>query len=171
MKRIPIFVLMIFCLVNNASGEESGARISVHGESMENGTASSIAIAGGSDIIYGGISLNHIQSSKVIQYGNRKEIYPIYVFFGFQAPWRIAPYIEAGFDLGDSLINDLYGNQDDDTDLVDHYYAGGLIYSVTDTLSFSVYAKKYKFEFREFYSAPTEKVRPESHGIGVSFRF
>ena len=78
MKRGLLYITVIFCLISNAYGAESNMRMSILGESIENGSASSLGIYLGDDdfIFYGGLSLNYITSSKVIQRNSRKTIYP-----------------------------------------------------------------------------------------------
>lgn len=176
MKHVLFYITIFICLINNAYGTESNMHISIHGESMENGSASSIGLySGGDGLFYGGLSLNYITSSTVIQYGNRKTIYPLYVFVGFKAPWKLSPFIEAGADLPEAIIEDLLDKLDDNEDKsaseIDFYYSGGLEFSVTDRFSFSLYAKKYNFIFRENYLAPISKVRPNSYGMRVIIDF
>ena len=67
----------------------------------------------------------------------------------------VTPYVEAGFDLGDSLIDDLYNNGEDEESLIDYYYAGGLSLSLDHNVSLLIYAKKYNLKFREYFMAPT----------------
>jgi len=95
MKVKIFFIILVLFLVSNVYAEESDMNILISGESLEYGNATSLGIYGGTDYFYGGISLSHITSSKVIQYNNRKTINPIYFFMGIKAPWKIAPYFEA----------------------------------------------------------------------------
>ncbi|MCK5639991.1 MAG: hypothetical protein KAJ19_04315, partial [Gammaproteobacteria bacterium] len=117
------------------------------------------------------LSLNYIESSKVIQRSNRKIIRPIYLFVGLKAPRKLSPYIEAGIDLPEAFIDDLLNNAEESEAQADYYFAGGLEFKATDKVSFSLYAKKYNFIFRENILAPTIKTRPHSYGAGVSIRF
>ncbi len=176
MKHALFYITIFFCLINNAFAMESDERILIHRESMENGSASSIGMYSGNDgIIYAGLSLNYITSSTVIQYDNRKTIYPLYVFVGVKAPWKLSPYIEAGADLPEAIIEDLLDELDDNENKsvseIDFYYSGGLEFSVTDRFSFSLYAKKYNFIFRENYLAPISRARPNSYGMRVIIGF
>ena len=170
MKRGLFCITMIFCLINNAYGMESDTRISILGESMENGSASSLGIYT-EGIFYAGLSLNYITSSTAIQSSNRKTIYPFYLAVGFRGPWKLSPYIELGADLPELLIDDLFGDEINSTNVVDYYYSGGLEYSATDRLSFSLYAKKYNFRFRENLLAPISKSSLNSYGLGVIIRY
>ena len=162
---------MILCLMSNAYGNESDVRFSVSAESMENGTASSVGIYSGVGIFYGGVSLNYIESSKVIQWNNRKTILPIYFFVGLKARTKISPFIEAAIDLPEAFIDDLLNNEEESEAQADYYFSGGLEFKATEKVSFSVYAKKYNFIFRENIISPTMKTRPRSYGAGVSIRF
>ena len=170
MKRGLFYITMIFCLINNAYGMESSGRISILGESMENGSASSLGIYS-EGIFYGGLNLNYITSSMAIQSGNRKTIYPVYLAMGFRAPWKLSPYIEAGADLPELLIDELFGDEINSTNVIDYYYSAGLEYSATDRYSFSLYARKYNFRFQENLLAPISKPSPTSYGVGVTIRF
>lgn len=171
MKHRLFYLTMIFCLVNNAYGKESSIHISMLRESMENGTASAIGIYAGDDVFYGGLSLSYIESSKVIQRDNRKTIHPIYFFIGVKAPRKLSPYIEAGIDLPEAFIDDLLNNEEESEAQADYYFSGGFVFTATEKVSFSLYAKKYNFIFRENIYAPTIKTRPDSYGVGVSIRF
>ena len=171
MKCLVIGAVALICLNSFAYAAESGMRMTVVAESMENGEASSIAFSGDADVFYGGLSLNYIHSSKIIQYNNRQTIYPVYVFFGLKAPLKFTPYVEAGFDLGDALIDDLYNTGEDEDSLIDYYYAGGFSLSLDNRTSLQFYAKKYILRFRDYYLAPTIENRLESYGVGLSVRF
>lgn len=170
MKRGLLYVTIFFCLINNAYGEESNTRISFLRETMENGSASTLGISSGG-IFYAGFSLSYITSSTVIQHNNRTTIYPIYIFAGLRAPWKLSPYIELGGDLPEAIIDDLFQNEENAANEIDYYYSGGLEYSVTDKLSFSLHAKKYNFIFRENFLAPLSKSRQNSYGMGVTIHF
>ncbi len=171
MKSIAVCLFLFFGFASQVIADESSLRMLLLGESMENGEASSVAIVSDSDAVYGGLSLNYIHSSEIIGFSNRQTIYPVYVFFGLKAPFRFAPYVEVGFDLGDSLIDDLYNNGEDDESLVDYYYAGGFSLSLDSRTSLLFYARKYNLKFREDFLTPTVKNRPESYGMGLAVRF
>jgi len=158
--------------MGSAHGVETSMRISALGESIQNGSVLSLGLHTGTDYFYMGLSLNRIHSSTVIQRYNRTTIYPIYLTAGIKAPWKLAPYFEAGVDLPEAIIDDLLDNENNGGGAqADYYYSGGLVYSTTDSLSFSLYAKRYNFIFREDIYAPTFKTRPHGYGIGVSIRY
>lgn len=169
-KRGLIFISLVFCLISHARSNEPTVLMSIYNESMDNGSASSLAFTAG-DLVYGGISFNHISSTTVIQYGNRKTIVPIYIFMGFRAPWKLSPYIEAGLDLPEAIIDDTINNEEDAINMTDYYYSGGLKFSIGSQFSVSLYAKKYNFIFRNNYLSPVIKTRPGSYGIGVTMHF
>lgn len=172
MKKILIFAAVFLFLGSSSYGSDAVMRVSVLGESMKNGTVSTIAVSASDTTTYGGLSFSYIESSEVIQYGNRDTIYPLYFFLGLKAPWRIAPYVEVGFDLGDKLLDAIFNdNEEDDEDLVDYYYSGGITASVTSKISISLYAKKYHFIFRELISSPITRTSDTSYGAGISIRF
>ncbi len=171
MKRSLIGALVFFCITCSAYAAKPHLRMTMQAEAMEHGEASSVAIISDADMVYGGLSLNYIHSSEIIGFDNRQTIYPVYVFFGLKMPLRFTPYAEVGFDLGDSFIDDLYNNGEDEESLIDYYYAGGFSLSIGPKLSLMFYAKKYNLKFREEFMAPTVKNRPESYGVGLSVRF
>jgi len=171
MKFLFVCAVVFFCFAHSVYATEPNLRMTMLSESMEHGEASSVAIISDADVVYGGLSLNYIHSSEIIGFDNRQTIYPVYVFFGLKAPFRFTPYIESGFDLGDSLIDDLYNNGEDEESLIDYYYAGGFSLSIDSRTSLQFFAKKYNLKFREYFMAPTVKNRPESYGVGLSVRF
>lgn len=139
---------------------------------MENGSVSTLGIYDDSDgNSYTGISLSHITSSTIIQDSNRRTIDPIYLVAGFKPRWKLAPYIEIGADLPEMIIDEIFNNEDIAPSEIDFYYSCGLEYSATDRISFSLYAKKYKFIFRESSLAPITKIKPVSYGVGLIIRF
>lgn len=159
-------------MVNNAYAEESDVNILISGESLEDGNATSLGMYVGSDYFYGGLSLNYVKSSIVIQRSNRKTINPVYLFMGIKAPWKVSPYIEAGIDLPEALIDDLLDNNEDNGGAqADYYFSAGLIFPVNKTLSISLYAKKYYFKFRDTIYDPTTKVDQLGYGVGLSINF
>lgn len=164
---------MVFLITGSAFADDgqSNTRFSISSETMEDGSATSVGITSGTDYFYGGLSLNYIESSEVIQHGNRKEIVPIYFFFGLRAPWKLSPYVEAGFDLPEAIIEDTLDHHNTEQDRVDYYYTGGLEYSANERYSVFLYAKRYNFIFRESSFSPLTKVRPSSYGIGLKVRF
>lgn len=174
MYKLLILALCI-CLAGPVYGEEAGQDISFLAESIENGEALSLSTgssSGTGKIVYGGVSLNYIHSSTAITYGDRKTIYPIYVFFGLKGPWKISPYIEGGIDLLDIVLDDLFSTEEKDSGVgIDYYYAGGLKLSVTNEFTVSVYAKEYVFKFEEELTRRQARLSPSSYGVGVSFHF
>jgi len=155
MQMILVTLCTFLLIAGSAVGADSGMRLSLHVETLENGDATSLGINFGEEILYGGLSLNYIPSSKVIQYSRRQTIYPLYLFFGLKALWKYAPYVEAGFDIGDALIDDLYDFGDEEVDLVHYYSSGGILFPLNDKVSLSIFAKKYNFIYRETLYPPT----------------
>lgn len=171
MKSKLLFITIIFCFINNAYGEnnnESG-RIILQVENLDFGAAGSIGMYTG-DILYGGFSLNNIRSSTTIQRHNRDHIYPVYVAIGLRAPWTISPYIEAGVDLGDYIIDGVFDDETDSIDEIDYYFSGGLEISFNKAFSIMVFAKDYTFKFKDD-STPTVINKQRSYGGGLILRF
>lgn len=164
-------IILFSCLLNTAYGMDQDVYLSISGESLQDGSASGIGIYVGSDIFYGGFSFNRIQSSRVIQRDNRKVIYPVYLFMGLQAPARLSPYIEAAIDFPEAVIDDLLNNEELSKAQADYYYSAGLRYRLDEKISFSLYARKYYFIYREDIYSPTIETRPESYGLSLSIRF
>lgn len=171
MKFKLLYITLFLCLANSSYANDSSIHVSMLGESMENGTAASVGIYTGNDVLYGGLSFSYIESSEVIQYDNRKTIHPIYFFMGIKAPWRISPFFEAGIDLPEAFIDDLLNNEDESESQADYYFSTGLVFIINEKVDVSLFAKKYNFIFRENIYAPTFKVRPRTYGVGVSVRF
>ncbi len=152
--------------------DEADMNILISGESLENGHATSVGMYAGTDHFYGGLSLNYIKSSTVIQHGDRKEIYPIYFFMGIKGYGKVYPYLEMAIDLPEAMIDDLLGNNEDNGGTqADYYFSGGLLFSVNKTFSISLYAKQYYFKFRETIYGPTIKTEQFGYGVGLSINF
>lgn len=174
MYKLLIFALYIG-LIGPVYGEDSGQDISFLAENIENGEALSLSTgssSGAGNIVYAGVSLNYINSSTAITYGDRKTIYPVYVFFGLKGPWKISPYIEGGIDLLDIVLDDLFSSDEKDSGVgIDYYYALGLKFSVTNQFTVSVYAKEYVFKFEEELTRRQVRLSPGGYGVGVTFHF
>lgn len=173
MRCAILYATMLMCLLNSAYAAGIKQQMLLSTESMENGTASSLGIYAAADdfIFYSGLSLSYIHSTKVIHRNNRKTIFPIYLFVGLKAPWKLSPYIEAAVDLPEAIIDDLFNSGGEVEGQVDYYYSAGLTFAATDRFSFLLYAKKYNFKYRETFFSPTYRVRPRSYGAGVLMRF
>lgn len=168
MKHGLFILIMIIILINNAYGINPSVCLPILAESMEDGSAVSIGYVG-NNIVYLGLSLNYIKSSNVIQNGNRRSIFPVYFILGLKAHWKVSPYFEAGGDVVDAIIDDSFNNNKDAVNEIDYYYSGGLVFSASDKLSFSLYAKKYNFIYRDFLI--TSKFRPDGFGVGVILKY
>jgi hypothetical protein len=156
------------CLINSAYGDVSKGSMIARAESIKHGTAYTIGVSSDIKAIgYIGLSFNHITSSRPIQIDNRKDIYPLYLFAGLNAPWKISPYIEAGTDLIDEMFVRLDSSVDESKkrDEVDYYYAGGLRFLVTERIGVSLYTKKYAFKFRSDPAAPLIKSNQRGYGL------
>lgn len=163
---------MVLCISNNYA-LASNTDISVFHESFkEDGSVTSVGIFSNDDhIFYSGLSLNYIDSSRVIQRDNRKTIYPLYIVIGFRAPWKISPYLELAADLPEALLDEYIHHEDDPINEIDYYYSAGITFSTSDTISFSMYAKRYNFIFRETFLSPLSKTRLTSYGAGLKIKF
>lgn len=82
-----------------------------------------------------------------------------------------SPYIELGADVIEVIIAEVTNNEFSSASEIDYYYSAGLEIRATDKFSFSLYAKKYNFYFREDLVAPVSKFKQESYGVGVIKRF
>lgn len=170
MKNGILCLAMLLFFTSNAYGMEPDTRISIQRENMENGFSSSLGINTGG-IFYGGASLNYITSSTVIQYNNRKTIYPVYLVIGLRAPWKISPYGEVGLDLPEAIFDEIFNSGNYGIDQTDYYFSGGVELLVTENFSFSLYAKQYQFIFRENNLAPISRASPGGYGAGIMFHF
>lgn len=170
MKQRLLYPLILLCLVNTSFAEESDWLLSMHAENMGNGHAASVAMQTG-EYLYGGLSLNYIRSSEVIQSDNRKTIYPLFLFMGLQYPSKFSPFIEAGADLPEVIFDEIFDNEQNALDLTDYYLSGGVNISLSDSYSLSLYTKRYEFKYHETALTTTNKVREDSYGLGLAMRF
>lgn len=117
-----------------------------------------------------GISINHISSNQALAINNRDYINPMYVFVNYSLNYTVSPFIEAGFDLGDHLINDTFDRDQQDRDA---YYALGLSLKLNKSLSLAAYYKKYYILFIPDPTFPEEidRVNLSLTGISLSYRF
>ena len=164
-------LLIAICMGNLVHAAESDFYMTMSLESIEHGSAASLSATAGSEVFYGGISLNRIESSRVIQRFNRKIIYPVYLFMGLQVPGPVSPYIEGAIDLPEAIIDDLLDNDENSKAQADYYYSVGVRFRYSNKISYAIYAKKYYFIFREGVNEPTMEKRPESYGVGLSLAF
>ena len=171
MKYKLFFIAMIFCSINNAYGVEDDGlgRVVLHSENLETGSAASIGIYGG-DIIYGGFNFSYITSTTILQRNNRSTIYPVYFTLGLRGPWKISPYIEAGVDVADFIIDEIFDDENDSIDETDYYFSGGLEFSVTDRVYLSAFVKEYSFIYKDNF-VPKVKNRQRSYGGGIIILF
>lgn len=137
---------------------------------MDNGEVASLRIRGG-DYFYGGLSLNYIDSDTVIQYGNRKMIYPVFLFMGLKFPSKITPFVEAAVDLPEAIFDEIFDGEENSIDLTDYYLSGGLDLMLSDRFTISVYAKKYVFKYQDMTLFTTNKARTDSYGAGLTMHF
>ncbi|MDH5735288.1 MAG: hypothetical protein OEY87_04110 [Gammaproteobacteria bacterium] len=170
MKYHLFYSIMLLTCLNTTYATENNGQVSLQGETLEHGKAASLRIHTG-DYLYGGLSLNYINSDTVIQDGNRKTIYPLFLFMGLKYPSKITPFIEAAVDLPEAIIDEIFDNEENTIDLTDYYLSGGFDISLTDRFSISVYAKKYVFKYQETTWFTTSKVRTDSYGAGITLRF
>lgn len=172
MKNTLFYIAIILSFTNNYA-LASTTDISVFHESLkDDGSVTSIGIfSSGSNVLYAGVSLNYIDSTQVIQRNNRKTIYPLYLVIGLKAPWKISPYLEFAADLPEVLVDEYIHHEDDSINEIDYYYSAGITFSTTDKISFSMYAKRYNFIFRDTYLDPFSKTRLNSYGVGIKIKF
>lgn len=173
MKNALLYITTLFFIsISNAAA--SNTSLSINYESLDEGYATSVGMFSNTDkIFYGGLSLNHINLSTVIQSNNRTTIYPLYFIIGVKAPWKISPYIEFGADLPETIFDEyIQKNEDEDPrNEIDYFFSGGVSLSFSDKFSLVLYAKRYNFIFRENYLAPLNTVSVTSYGAGLTFHF
>ena len=170
MKQRLLYIFMFLCCFSNTYASEDGWQLSLQGENLDHGEAASLRIHTG-DYLYGGLSLNYIDSDTVIQQGNRNTIYPLFLFMGLKYPARITPFIEGALDLPEALIDEAVDDEENAIDLTDYYLSAGLEIAITEKYSLTVYAKKYVFKYHETILTSTQKVRMDSVGAGITVRF
>jgi len=165
-----LLISILLCFFSKAYATENHWQLSLLNENMENGDASSIRIQTG-DFLYGGLSLNYIHSSTVIQADERKTIYPLMIFMGLQYPSRLTPFIEGALDLPEVIFDEVFDDEENQIDLTDYYISSGLTLSINKSVSLSVFARKYVFKYQGATLNITNKVRTDSYGAGVTVRF
>jgi len=170
MTQRLIYFILLLSLLNTTHAAETVGQVSIHGENLDIGDAASVAIQSG-NYLYGGLSLNHISSDVVIQIDNRKTINPLYFFIGLKYTSKVSPFIEAGIDLPEALIDEIFDNEDNAIDLTDYYLSSGLNFSINKKFGISVYAKKYVFKYQAMSLFTTNKVRTDSYGASLVMRF
>ena len=171
MKQGLIYTILLFCCLHYAHASENDWQISIQAENLDIGEAASLRIHTG-EYLYGGLSLNYIDADTVIQYNNRKTIYPLFLFMGLTYPAEISPFIEGGLDLPEAIFDEMFDNDEENSiDLTDYYVSGGLNFSLNERFSISVYAKKYVFKYQETTLTTTNKVRADSYGAGLTINF
>ncbi len=170
-RRFACLTTLSLLISINAYAADSHFRLTASCEAMRDGNAATIGALAWFDIGYVGLSLNRIDSSRPIQWGDRKTIYPIYLYLGVKAPWRIAPYAELGIDLAEAMIDDLLDETAEGKSRTDTYLAGGLTFTYQDKLSLSLYAKQYNFIYQERSASPAITNRQSGLGARLSYAF
>lgn len=173
MKKQFFCFVLAWCLLTNAYGVETGMRWSLQGESMEDGSTASLGFFSEAEgMVYGGVSINYIDSSSVIQHSNRKIIYPVYFVLGVKAPWVVSPFLELGMDLPEMIFDELFNNENVNENEIDYFFSAGAEIQINEEISVSFYAKRYNFYFREdIFNSPLIKNRQNSYGVGIIRRF
>ena len=170
MKQRLFSTLLFLCVCNIAHATDNGWQMSLHAENLDTGGTASIGIQTG-DYLYGGLSLNYIHSSMVIQADNRKTIYPLFLYMGLKSPAKISPFIEAGVDLPETIVDEIFDDDENQIDLTDYYLAGGLNIAINRAYALSLYARKYVFKYHDTLLTETNKVRLDSVGAALIMRF
>ena len=169
-------LIILFCffgLVSSAFAEEYRVGISVSHESLDDGSASGIAIYSENfNVLYAGFTLNQVTTPALVTYRDTETITPLFFFISVKAPWRLAPYIEGGLDFIELVVDDATkSDEEQSADDIDYYYAGGITYSINDHFAVSFYAKKYVFLYPDALNTYQIKTSPSGYGAGISILF
>ena len=126
-----------------------------------------------------GSSFSRINSStRDLAKGNRKTIFPVYIFIQFKPELFINPYFEAGADVGDLLTRNFNQNTDNGTnpepaEPVDTYFALGIEFKHKH-FGISAYYKEYDLEYWNSVNSTTY-VRQinilKMTGLSLSYNF
>ncbi|MDH5378889.1 MAG: outer membrane beta-barrel protein [Gammaproteobacteria bacterium] len=178
MKKILVLIALVLLSNPCNASEEEGASIegnySMTGEALEEGKALSVGMHGEAfRFLSVGGSINYVTTNKVIQFGKRQTILPLYLFIRVKTPWRFSPYLEVGMDLIEGILDDI-NNNEDNTDTakdVDYYFSAGLNFKLDQRFSLQLYAKQYVFLFHENFDSPLERENLTGYGLGVSMRY
>ena len=181
MKQALFFILL---LASNAyadgrvsGGADEGGRWSfnINYDSSSEHDAYGIAFIGDAGNPIGdvlmvslGISANEINSKVNLAPYGRKEINSWYMLVKFSGNYTITPFFEAGFDLGDALLEDLFesANVDENHDsAVDYYFSLGVTYKISKQYGVSVYQKNTYVKYNE---STGERSEVDLEMIGVS---
>ena len=117
-----------------------------------------------------GISANEIKSEKSLAAFGRKEINSWYMLVRFSGNYTITPFFEAGFDLGDALLEDLANDHKNNDSAVDYYFSLGVTYRINKQFGVSVYQKNTYVKYNEATGDRTE-VDLEMMGISGYYYF
>jgi hypothetical protein len=96
-----------------------------------------------------GISANEIESEKHLAPNGRKEINAWYMLVRFSGNYTVTPFFEAGFDLGDAILDDLANNNENNDSEVDYYFSLGLTYKINQQYGMSLYHKNTTVKYKE----------------------
>lgn len=116
-----------------------------------------------------GISFSEIEADENIE-NNRKIIHPWYIYVNASLKSRVSPFIEAGFDLGDSILDEISNVQNDD-EYVDFYYMIGGAIKLTKEFSVSFYKKWYEFKYYDSVLSQKNEADLSTYGVSVNYLF
>lgn len=170
MKQHFLATTLLVFLTEHAIATENDWLISFHAESLDCGKAASLRMHTG-EFLYGGMSLNYIDSCSVIQDRDRKTIYPFMLYMGLKYPAEFTPFIEAGVDFPELLFDEAFDDEDNSIDLTDYYITGGMEFSISERYSIVLYARKYVFKYHQSRLDISEKFRADSYGAGLTMHF
>ncbi len=170
MRKSIFLTAILLYSITNAYASQDRLSTSFLVERLDDGNAASVRVQSG-DLLYGGISINNIKSSSVIQTNDRKRIYPVFLFMGVQYPSRITPFAEAAVDLPEAIFDEIFDDEENKIDLTDYYLSAGFNIGLTRTVTLTLFARKYVFKYQDPTISSTSKVREDSYGAGVMFHF
>lgn len=177
MHRLFITVLFIvsllICVIKPALAEDSNPALSYSQEVLTDGSAWLVSIdSGASEVFYGGFSLGQVTSSKLVSYRETETLTTLYFYLGLQAPWQLSPYAEGGISLVETLVDNIFNSDaEESADWIDYYVSAGLRFPVNERFSVSLYAKRYAFIYRNIQNTAWITSTPHGYGISASLNF
>ena len=177
---IMLSTLLLICLAwAETTLAETNSAVRLHHESKDDVTGAGIAIewpnffdglSRSSFVLTPGFSVGMLDADTPLTLDNRETIYPAYVYLSASAKYIISPFFEAGFDLGDLLVHEVFENEEAVFN-IDTYYSAGIKVALHKRVGASVYYKAYQLVYQEESDSDQKHAYPEVVGISVSFQF
>ena len=118
---------------------------------------------------YVGLSFSTVKADRPLEASKREQIYPMYIFGGVRFPYSVSPFVGAGVDLGDLILD--YGEREEERPLQTDFSVSAGIDWVTRDFRFSLYRKRYSLYFTEYNSTYVKTEYFNVTGISLALKF